>query len=154
MGALENMSKNNRKKVNKKKKEYDPNGAFGRFMLAMIILGIVILLFINVALPIVKEKFKKAAAEKTVDILSENIEKIAGDSPEAQKLTETLENMSEEDRETVTEIVAEHMDAETVSEVMEYVTDGDQQGLVEYATENLSPEEVMELMEIYGKYAD
>ena len=151
MGAKEKMSKNNRKKVYNKSQKHDKNGAFGRLMISIIILGVVVLLFINVALPILKESAKKAVAEKTVDILTENIDKIAEGNPE---IKEALEALSEEDRETVTEIIAEHMDTETAGEVMEYVNEGDKEGLMQYAIEKLSPEELSKLSELYGKYSD
>ena len=145
------MSKNNRKKVYKNNAKVDKNGAFGRLMISIIILGVVILLFINVALPIIKESAKKVLAEKTVDVITENVDKIAEGHPE---IKEALESLSEEDKETVTEIVAEHLDTQSAGEIMEHVTEGDKEGLVEYALENLSPEEISKLAEIYGKYSD
>ena len=145
------MSKNNRKKVYKNSAKQDKNGAFGRLMISIIVLGSVVLLFINVALPILKDSAKKVVAEKTVDILTENVDKIAEEHPEVK---EALESLSDEDRETVTEIVAEHLDTETAGEVMEYVNEGDKEGLMQYAIENLSPEELSKLAEIYGKYSE
>ena len=128
------MSKNNRKKVYKNRDRVGKNGAFGKFMLSIIILGIVILLFINVALPIIKEEAKSKIAEKTVDVITDNVDKIAGDNPEVKEI---MESLSDEDKETVTEIISEHMDTETVTEVMEYVNEGDKDGLINYAVENL-----------------
>ena len=145
------MSKNNRKKVYKNRDKVGKSGAFGKLMLSIIILGIVILLFINVALPIIKEEAKSKIAEKTVDVITDNVDKIAGDNPEVKEM---MESLSEEDKETVTEIISEHMDTETVTEVMEYVNEGDKEGLINYAVENLSPEEISELMEIYGRYGE
>ncbi|MBO6240747.1 MAG: hypothetical protein J6O61_07950 [Butyrivibrio sp.] len=145
------MSENNRKKVYKNSAKQDKNGAFGRLMISIIVLGSVVLLFINVALPILKDSAKKVVAEKTVDILTENVDKIAEEHPEVK---EALESLSDEDRETVTEIVAEHLDTETAGEVMEYVNEGDKEGLMQYAIENLSPEELSKLAEIYGKYSE
>ncbi len=145
------MSKNNRKKVYTKRANTDKNGAFGRLMISIIVLGIVILLFINVALPIIKESARKAVAEKTVDLLTENVDKIAKDHPE---IKEALESLSDEDRETITEIVAEHLDTESAGEVMDYVTKGDKEGLMEYAIEKLSPEEMLKIAELYKKYSD
>lgn len=151
MGEKIKMSKNNRKKVYKNSAKQDKNGAFGRLMISIIVLGSVVLLFINVALPILKDSAKKVVAEKTVDILTENVDKIAEEHPEVK---EALESLSDEDRETVTEIVAEHLDTETAGEVMEYVNEGDKEGLMQYAIENLSPEELSKLAEIYGKYSE
>ncbi|SFP74935.1 hypothetical protein SAMN04487928_10792 [Butyrivibrio proteoclasticus] len=144
------MSKNKRKNAYYKSKKEDKNSAFGHLMISIIILGVVVLLFINVALPIIKEGTKKIVAEKTVDLIEDNIDKIAADHPEVK---EALESLSEEDRETVTEIIADHIDTETAGEVMEYVNEGDKDGLMEYAVENLSPEEISKLAEIYGRYS-
>ncbi len=145
------MSKNNRKKVYTKSRKQDKSGTFGRLMVSIIVLGVVVLLFINYALPIIKEQTKKVVADKTVDAVTENIDKIAADNPEIQQV---VDKMTEEDKEKVKEIVAEHVDSETVTEVMEYVNNGDEQGLMEYAVENLSPEEISELMDLYNKYTE
>ena len=145
------MSKNKRKNEYYKNKKEDKNSAFGHLMISIIILGVVVLLFINVALPIIKEGTKKIVAQKTVDLIEDNIDKIAADHPEVK---EALESLSEEDRETVTEIIADHIDTETAGEVMEYVNEGDKDGLMEYAVENLSPEEISKLAEIYSRYSN
>ncbi len=145
------MSKNNRKKVYRNGSNPEKNTAFGKVMISIIIIGIVILLFINFVLPVVKKKVANVAAQKTVEILSDNIEKISGENPEVAKM---IESLSEEDKETVTRIISDHMDAGTVTEVMEYVKDGDKDALIDYAQENLSPSEVSELLNIYGKYAE
>lgn len=145
------MSKNKRNNVYRQNKKEDRNSAFGHLMISIIILGVVVLLFINVALPIIKEETKKIVAEKTVDLIEDNIDKIAADHPEVK---EALESLSEEDRETVTEIIADHIDTETAGEVMEYVNEGDKDGLMEYAVENLSPEEISKLAEIYSRYSN
>ena len=145
------MSKNKNKNVYRQNKKEDRNSAFGHLMISIIILGVVVLLFINVALPIIKEETKKIVAEKTVDLIEDNIDKIAADHPEVK---EALESLSEEDRETVTEIIADHIDTETAGEVMEYVNEGDKDGLMEYAVENLSPEEISKLAEIYSRYSN
>ena len=145
------MSKNSRKNVNKKQPKRHKNSGFGRLMLSLVILGTVVLLFINVALPMLKDSVKHAAAEKTVDMITENADKIAGDNPQ---VAEVLENMSDEDKEVVTEIIENHMDADSVAEVTGYVTDGDKEALMKYAVENLSPEEIAQLAELYGKYSN
>ena len=144
------MSKDNRKTVNTKNGKPSKNTGFGRLMFSLVVLGVVILLFINYALPLLKKEAAHVAAEKTVDIITKNPEKIAGDNQEVKKV---LESMSDEDKEVVTEIIENHMDAETATEIMGYVNDGDKAALMEYATENLSAEEIMELMEMYGKYS-
>ncbi|MBQ6414965.1 MAG: hypothetical protein IJI01_07815 [Butyrivibrio sp.] len=145
------MSKNNRNKTHKNTAKAHKNSGFGKLMMSLVILGVVVLLFINYALPMLKSSFKKAAAEKTVEVLTENAVKVAG---EDSQVTQILENLSEEDKEVVTEIVENHMDAESVSEVMGYVSDGDKDGLMKYAAENLSPEELAQLAELYGKYGN
>ena len=145
------MSKDNRKTVNNKNRKSRKNTGFGRLMLSLVILGVVILLFINYALPLVKKEATHVAAEKAVDVITKNADKIAGGNEDVKKV---IESISEEDKEVITEIIENHMDAETATEVMGYVQEGDQAALMEYATENLSPEEIMELMEMYGKYAE
>ena len=145
------MSKNNRNNVNRKPAKKHKNSAFGRLMLSLVILGTVILLFINIALPMLKESVKHVAAEKTVDVITENAEKLAGDNP---KVAKALENMSDEDKEVVTQIVENHMDPEEVAEVTGYINDGDKEGLMKYAVENLSPEELAQLAKLYSKYSD
>ena len=151
IGESEKMSKNNRNKEYRKSAKRSKNSGFGKLMMSLVILGAVLLLFINVALPMLKDSVKKAAAEKTVDMITENAEKIAADNP---KVAEVLENMTEEDKEVGTEIIENHMDAETVSEVSGYVADGDQDALIKYAAENLTPEEMAQLLELYGKYGN
>ena len=151
MEEEEKMSKNNRKKVNRKPEKGHKYSAFGRLMLSLVILGTVILLFINIALPMLKDSVKHTAAEKTVDMITENADKIAGDNP---KVAEVLENMSDEDKEVVTGIIENHMDPQEVAEVTGYITDGDQEALMKYAVENLTPEEMAQLAELYGKYSN
>ena len=145
------MSKNNRKKVNNISRKSGKNTGFGRLMFSLVILGVVLLLFINYALPLLKKEITHIAAEKTVDMITSNPEKIVGDNKEVKKV---LESMSDEDKEVVTEIIENHMDAETATEIMGYVNNGDKAALMEYAGENLSADEMMELMEMYGKYSD
>ena len=125
--------------------------AFGRFIFSLMVVCLVLMMFIKVALPKIVKKAKKAAADKAVEIMYDNVEKIAGKNP---KVKEALESMSEEDKEKVSEIVAEHMDAETMTDVMEYVNKNDQAGLVEYAAKNFSPEEMNEFKDLYEKYGD
>ena len=144
------MSKNNRKKVYNDGAKADKNSTFGKVMITVIILGIVAWLFITYALPGVKKKTAEVAADKTIDIITDNAEKISGGNPE---VAEMLESLSEQDKETVKKIMSDHMDAETVTEVMGYVKDGDKEALIDYAQENLSPLEIAELLKIYGKYA-
>jgi sensor histidine kinase regulating citrate/malate metabolism len=122
-----------------------------RLVFTMIVLCVVIMIFIKVAVPMIAQKTKKAAAEKTVEVITQNAEIIAGDNEEVK---EAIQNMSEEDKETLTEIVEDHMDAETVSEVMGYVEKKDKEGLMKYASENLSEEEIIKLIGIYSKYAN
>ncbi len=143
------MSKNSRKKVYNNSGKAGNNSAFGKVMIIIVILGVVILLFINYALTLLKQSVKKIAAEKTVDIITNNAEKIARNNPEVSKI---LDSMTEEDKEVVAQIIENHMDAESVSEVMEYVNEGDKDGLIKYAAENLTAEEISQLMGLYGKY--
>ena len=95
------MSKNNRKKEYTNSAKPVKNSLFGQAMITIIILGVITLLFINVILPRMKNKIKEVTAEKTVDIITQNAEKIAGENPEVAQF---LESISEEDKETVTEI--------------------------------------------------
>ena len=71
------MSKDNRKTVNNKNRKSSKNTSFGRLMLSLVILGVVILLFINYALPLVKKEATHVAAEKAVDVITKNADKIA-----------------------------------------------------------------------------
>ena len=150
MGEEEKMSKKSRNNVYNKPGKASNNSPFGQLMLSIIILGVVALIFINFALPLLKQSVKKVAAQKTVDIITENAEKIAASNPE---VAEILDSLTEEDKEVVSEIIENHMDNESISEVMEYVKDGNQEELIKYATENLTPEEMTELIGIYGKHA-
>ena len=138
-----------------KKNTYIPRDrnrfVFGKFIFTLMVVCLVLMMFIKVALPKLVKKAKKAAADKAVEIMYDNVEKIAGKNP---KVKEALESMSEEDKEKVSEIVAEHMDAETMTDVMEYVNKNDQAGLVEYAAKNFSPEEMNEFKDLYEKYGD
>ncbi len=137
------MSKNIRK--NNKEK------ALVKAIAVILILIVVVLLFIKLGMPIVKKNLKKAAAEKTMDVIIDNSDKIAAENPEVAKI---LDKLSDEDKEKVTQIIENHMDAESVKEVMGYVSEGDKESLIKYAAENLTPEEMLELANIYGKYAE
>ncbi|MDC7293864.1 MULTISPECIES: hypothetical protein [unclassified Butyrivibrio] len=145
------MSKNKRNTVKYDTAGPDRSAAMARLVFTMIVLCVVIMIFIKVAVPMIAQKTKKAAAEKTVEVITQNAEIIAGDNEEVK---EAIQNMSEEDKETLTEIVEDHMDAETVSEVMGYVEKKDKEGLMKYASENLSEEEIIKLIGIYSKYAN
>ena len=150
VGELEKMSKNNRKKVYKKPAKQGNNSTFGKAMITIIVLGIVFLLFYNYGYPMLKKTIKRAAAQKTMDVITENVEKIAGNNPQ---VAEVLESLTEEDKEAVAEIIENHLDAESVGEVMGYVSEGDEEALIKYASENLTQEEISDLLELYGKYA-
>ena len=151
LGEVEKMSKNNRKNVNNISTKQNKNTGFGRFMFSIVVLGVVILLFINFALPLMKKKVSHVAAEKTVEMILADPEMIAGDNKEIKKV---LESMTDEDKEVVAGIIENHMDAETVTEVMGYVNSGDKEAIMKYVSENLSVEETMELIQMYGKYSD
>ncbi len=150
LGEVQKMSKDNRKKVNTKTQKAEKNSTFGKVMITIIVLGIVILLFYNFVFPKVKKSVSHIAAEKAVDVITKNAEKVAETNPEVARV---LESMTEEDKEVVTEIIENHIDAGAATEIMGYVQDGDKDALMDYATENLSPEEIAELMKLYGKYA-
>ncbi|WP_026516132.1 hypothetical protein [Butyrivibrio sp. MC2021] len=145
------MSKNKRNTVKYDTTGPSRSGSMTRLIFTLIVLCVVIMIFIKVALPMIKQKTKQVAAEKTVEVLTDHAEIIAGDN---EKVKEAIGNMSKEDKETLAGIVEEHMDAETVTEVMEYVNNNDKEGLIEYATENLSQEEIEKLMGLYKKYSD
>ena len=145
------MSKETRNKVNAKRRKPSKNTGFGKLMISIIVLGIAILLFINYALPLLKKEATHVAAKKTVDIITDNPEKIAGDN---QQIKKVIESMTDEDKEKVTEIIENHMDAETTTEIIQYVKEGDREALMEYAQENLTAEEITDLIEMYGKYSN
>ena len=66
LGEVEKMSKNNRKKVNNMSKKSGKNKGFGRLMFSLVVKGVVLLLFINYALPLLKKEVTHIAAENTV----------------------------------------------------------------------------------------
>ncbi len=150
-GEVERMSKNNRKKVYKNSANAPRSSALEKVMITIVIIGVIFLIFTTTIFPRIKKKVANVAAQKTVEMITENAEKVADSNPEVAHI---LESLTEEDKETVTEIISEHMDTETVTEVMGYVSDGDKDALIDYAQENLSPEEIANLMQIYGKYAE
>ncbi len=143
------MSKNNRKNVYNKPQKQGGGSVFGKLMMTIVIIGAIVFLFINYGYPKVEQGVKKIVAEKTVDVITKSVDKIAETNPEA---AEIIESMSEEDKEVVTQIIENHIDAETVSEVMGYVQDGDKDAIIDYAAENLTPEEISQLIDLYGKY--
>ena len=145
------MSKNVRNKNYRRPSQDRKGSAFGRFLVTLMIFGIVVFIFIKYAFPIIKQETKKVAAKKTVEVLTDNIDKIAGDN---EQIKEAVENMSEEDKETLAGIIENHMDAESTAQVIEYVNEGNKEELLKYAAENLTQEEMMELMEMYSKYAE
>ncbi len=148
MGEKEKMSKQSENKKYKNGANAGRKSTFEKIMISIIAVGIVILLFINFAFPVIKEKTKKVAADKAVDVIIDNADKVSGGN---EQVKEILENLSDEDKETVSEIIENHMDQETITEVMGYVKEGDQESLIKYAAENLTLEEMEELMEIYDK---
>lgn len=142
------MSKESENKKYKNGSNPGKKGTFEKIMISIIAVGIVILLLINYAFPYIKSKTKQVAADKAVDVIIDNADKVSGGNEQVQEI---LENLSDEDKEKVSEILENHMDQETISEVMEYVKEGDQESLLKYAAENLTLEEMTELMEIYDK---
>ena len=150
MGDKEKMSKQNGNKKRKNTENVGTKSVFEKVMISVIVIGIVIFLFINYALPVLKQGTKHVAAEKTVDVIIKNADKVSGGN---EKVEEMLNSLSEEDKETVSGIIENHMDSETVSEVMKYVQDGDKESLMKYAADNLTLDEMSELLNMYEKYS-
>ncbi len=144
------MSKQSVNKNEKNGKNPGKNSTFEKIMIGVIIAGIIIFVFINFAWPKLSKKTKEVAADKTVEVIVQNADKVSGGN---DQIKDMLENLSEEDKKTVSEIIENHMDQETISELMGYVKNKDKESLMKYAAENLSASEILKLMEIYNKYS-
>ena len=144
------MSKQSVNKNGKNGKNPGKNSTFEKIMIGVIIAGIIIFVFINFAWPKLSKKTKEVAADKTVEVIVQNADKVSGGN---DQIKDMLENLSEEDKKTVSEIIENHMDQETISELMGYVKNKDKESLMKYAAENLSASEILKLMEIYNKYS-
>lgn len=68
------------------------------------------------------------------------------------QIDSVLNQIDEQDQETITNIVSDHVSVSSIQEVQKYVASGDLQGLTEYAESELSDTEKQELTDLAAKY--
>ncbi|MDD6365954.1 hypothetical protein [Anaerolactibacter massiliensis] len=68
------------------------------------------------------------------------------------QIDSVLNQIDEQDQETITNIVSDHVSVSSIQEVQKYVASGDLQGLAEYAESELSDTEKQELTDLAAKY--
>lgn len=68
------------------------------------------------------------------------------------QIDSALNQIDEQDQETITNIVSDHVSVSSIQEVQKYVASGDLQGLAEYAESELSDTEKQELTDLAVKY--
>ena len=68
------------------------------------------------------------------------------------QIDSVLNQIDEQDQETVTNILSDHVSVSSIQEVQKYVASGDLQGLAEYAESELSDTEKQELIDLAVKY--
>lgn len=68
------------------------------------------------------------------------------------QIDSVLNQIDEQDQETITNIVSDHVSLSSIQEVQKYVASGDLQGLAEYAESELSDTEKQELTDLAVKY--
>lgn len=68
------------------------------------------------------------------------------------QIDSVLNQIDEQDQETVTNILSDHVSVSSIQEVQKYVASGDLQGLAEYAESELSDTEKQELIDLAAKY--
>lgn len=68
------------------------------------------------------------------------------------QIDSVLNQIDEQDQETITNIVSDHVSLSSIQEVQKYVASGDLQGLAEYAESELSDTEKQELTDLAAKY--
>lgn len=117
---------------------------------------LVIIAIIIVAGVVCKEQIKNVIGDKVAEVAVEKLidEKLNDDSLTYGDVSakEILDNMDEEDKQTVTDIVKDNMTAENIKTAESYVKSGDTDGLKEYVKETLSEEDKATVTEMYEKY--
>ena len=68
------------------------------------------------------------------------------------QIDSVLNQIDEQDQETITNIVSDHVSVSSIQEVQKYVASGDLQGLAEYAESEISDTEKQELTDLAVKY--
>ena len=94
----------------------------------------------------IKTKVVKQAAEVVV------IDQLKNYGITDSQIDSVLNQIDEQDQETITNIVSDHVSVSSIQEVQKYVASGDLQGLAEYAESELSDTEKQELTDLAVKY--
>lgn len=90
-------------------------------------------------------------------VVKQAAEVVVRDQPKNYGITDSqidsvLNQIDEQDQETITNIVSDHVSVSSIQEVQKYVASGDLQGLAEYAESELSDTEKQELTDLAVKY--
>ncbi len=95
-------------------------------------------------------RLKKAAVKTAAEVVIRN--QLADYGITDQQIDSVLDQIEEEDQETVTSIISEHVSGSSVQAVSDYIASGDLKGLAEYAESELSENEKQELIGLAEKY--
>lgn len=103
---------------------------------------------------ILEEVRTKAATEIGKRVLMEQLNRHASTAGQASAVSQVVENMEQEDVETLTGIAEKYISQDNLKQAADLVANGDMEGLQELAQEQVTQEDQALLEELYDKYKD
>lgn len=103
---------------------------------------------------ILEEVRTKAATEIGKRVLMEQLNRHASTAGQASAVSQVVENMEQEDVETLTGIAEKYISQDNLKQAADLVANGDMEGLKELAQEQVTEEDQAQLEELYDKYKD
>lgn len=103
---------------------------------------------------ILEEVRTKAATEIGKRVLMEQLNRHASTAGQASAVSQVVENMEQEDVETLTGIAEKYISQDNLKQAADLVANGDMEGLQELAQEQVTEEDQARLEELYDKYKD
>ena len=103
---------------------------------------------------ILEEVRTKAATEIGKRVLMEQLNRHASTAGQASAVSQVVENMEQEDVETLTGIAEKYISQDNLKQAADLVANGDMEGLKELAQEQVTEEDQARLEELYDKYKD
>ncbi len=84
----------------------------------------------------------------------EQLNRHASTAGQASAVSQVVENMEQEDVETLTGIAEKYISQDNLKQAADLVANGDMEGLKELAQEQVTEEDQARLEELYDKYKD
>ena len=103
---------------------------------------------------ILEEVRTKAATEIGKRVLMEQLNRHASTAGQASAVSQVVENMEQEDVETLTGIAEKYISQDNLKQAADLVANGDMEGLKELAQVQVTEEDQARLEELYDKYKD